>query len=533
MSVIGTAFRRERVPVPVWAVVAGLLAAATAAAVPQAFGDASERRTLVELITATPSLLAIRGVPDGTDEGAYAFFEVFTYVGLVAGLMSVFLVTRQTRQDEDLGRTELLLATPVHRRTPVVVAGWVSGAANVLLGVLVALGFLAGGLPADGSALAGTAATCVGLAYTGIAVVVAQVAPTARATNAIGVGVVAVTYLLRAAGDAVGTRSADRLTVVSAWPSWLSPIGWGQHVFPFTRQDLVPLVPCLVVAVVGVVAALVVGGRRDLGASLLRERPGRAGGRMRTSLGLAWRLHRTTVIAWAVGGAVLGAFAGGLGTTAIDTIGDDPSVTKLLETLVPGGRGALLDEFVAAVVGITSILAAAAGIGALNRAAEDDREGRSELLLATPVGRVRRLAEWLGVGVGAAVLVAVATGAVGGLCFVATGSGTDRFWSTVAAGLAQLPAALVLVAFAAVLGVVLPRAAGWLVWVALGLALVLGQFGGLLRVPDWARQISPFTHTPGVPAAHIDWSGAWWLVATAVLLGAVALVLARRQEVSP
>lgn len=531
MTVIGGAFRRERVRVPVWAVVGGLLAAATAAAVPQAFGDAAERRTLVELITATPSLLAIRGVPDGTDEGAYAFFEIFTYLGLVAGLMSVFLVTRQTRQDEDSGRAELLLAGPVHRRSPLVAAVWVATAANVLLGLLVTLGFAAGGLPTSGSALAGTAATCVGLAYTGVAVVVAQVAPTARSTNTIGVGVVAATYLLRAAGDAVGTRSADGLTVTSAWPSWLSPIGWGQHVFPFTRQDWGPLVPCLVVAVVGVTAALVVRGRRDLGASLLRERPGRADGRLRTSLGLAWRLHRTTVLAWAVGGAVLGAFAGGLGTTAIDAIGADSSVTRLLETLVPGGRGALLDEFVAAVVGITSILAAAAGIGALNRAAEDDRDGRSELLLATPVGRVRRLGEWLGIGVGAAVAVSLTTGVVGGLAFIATG--TDRFWSTVAAGLAQIPAALVLIGVAAVVAVALPRIAGWLVWVALGVALLLGQFGGLLRVPDWARQISPFTHTPGVPAAHVDWAGAWWLLGVAVFLGIVALVLARRQETRP
>jgi len=528
MSVVGSAFRRERVRVPVWALIAGVLAAATAAAIPQAFGDATERRTVIELITATPSLLAIRGIPDGTDEGAFAYAEIFTYLGLVAGLMSVFLVTRQTRQDEDTGRAELLLGTPVHRRGPLTAAVVVATAANVALGLLVTLGFASGGLPVPGSAGAGLAVTCVGLAYTGVAAVVAQVAPTSRATNGIGVGIVAGTFTARAAGDALGTRSADGLTVTSAWPSWLSPIGWGQHVFPFTRQDWSPLVPCLVVAAVGVAAALVLRGRRDLGASLLRERPGPADGRLRTSLGLAWRLHRTTVLAWAVGGAVLGAFAGGLGTTAIDAIGADVSVTTLLETLVPGGRGALLDEFVAAVVGITAVLAAAAGIGALDRAAEDDRDGRSALLLATPVGRVRRLAEWLGIGVAAAVAVALTAGVVGGLAFVATG--TDRFWSTVAAGLAQLPAALVLVGFSAVVGVVLPRIAGWLVWVALGVALLLGQFGGLLRVPDWARQISPFTHTPGVPAAHVDWSGAWWLLGVAVALGVLALVLARRQE---
>ncbi|WP_261783858.1 hypothetical protein [Curtobacterium sp. TC1] len=82
MSVIGTALRRERVRIPVWALVAALLAGATAAAVPQAYGTLTERRSLVEVITASPSLLALRGVPDGTGEGAYAFFEVFTCLGL-------------------------------------------------------------------------------------------------------------------------------------------------------------------------------------------------------------------------------------------------------------------------------------------------------------------------------------------------------------------------------------------------------------------------------------------------------------------
>ncbi|WP_261783856.1 hypothetical protein [Curtobacterium sp. TC1] len=43
--------------------------------------------------------------------------------------------------------------------------------------------------------------------------------------------------------------------------------------------------------------------------------------------------------------------------------------------------------------------------------------------------------------------------------------------------------------------------------------------------------MSPFTHTPGVPAELVDWSAAWWLLAVAAVLGTVALVLAHRREV--
>lgn len=122
VSVIETALRRGRVRIPVWALVAALLAGATAAGVPQAYGTLTERRSLVEVLTASPSLLALRGVPDGTGEGASAFIEVFTDLGLTAGLVSVFLVTRHTRADEETGRAELVRATPVRRRSPVVAA---------------------------------------------------------------------------------------------------------------------------------------------------------------------------------------------------------------------------------------------------------------------------------------------------------------------------------------------------------------------------------------------------------------------------
>ncbi|WP_157071525.1 hypothetical protein [Curtobacterium ammoniigenes] len=195
---------------------------------------------------------------------------------------------------------------------------------------------------------------------------------------------------------------------------------------------------------------------------------------------------------------------------------------------MPGGQGALLDLFVAAMLGIGSVLGAAAGIGALSRAADDDRAGRSELLLAAPVSRVRQFGEWLALGLVAAALVDLVAGAVGAACFAA--GGQPRFWSTIEAGAAQIPASVAVVAVAALLSAVLPRASGWLSWTILVTAVVLGQFGGVLQIPEWARQVSPFSHTPGVPAAHVDWSGAWWLVAVTIAVGMVALVLARRQD---
>ena len=107
-------------------------------------------------------------------------------------------------------------------------------------------------------------------------------------------------YALRAAGDALGTPGPRRtLTLQPAWPSWLSPIGWGQQTLAFTDEPLV--------AGRGARRArggrdrasrCVVHSRRELGASLLPERAGRATARADAAArrsALAWRLQWPTL----------------------------------------------------------------------------------------------------------------------------------------------------------------------------------------------------------------------------------------------
>jgi ABC-2 type transport system permease protein len=108
--------------------------------------------------------------------------------------------------------------------------------------------------------LAGAATASVGLVFIGCAAVIAQLAPTSRSANGISGALVGAAFVLRAIGDAAGTPGADGLSVTSAWPSWLSPIGWGQQVHAFTQQNAAPL--ALSVAVAGVAAASATDARQ-------------------------------------------------------------------------------------------------------------------------------------------------------------------------------------------------------------------------------------------------------------------------------
>jgi ABC-2 type transport system permease protein len=305
-------------------------------------------------------------------------------------------------------------------------------------------------------------------------------------------------------------------------------------VFAFTQQNLAPLAIAILVAVLGGAIALFAQSRRDLDSSILRERNGRATGspRLRSPLALAWRQQWPSVVGWAVGGALLGSLAGSLAGRIADTADLAPTLQKLLELFVPGGRGQLIDLLVAAIIGIAGVLAAGAGVQTILRARGEESDGRAELVLAAPVRRSSWLLAWVSVAVIAATLVALATGLVAGLSFAGASDARDRLWSSLAAGVAQLPAALTFVAITTLVFVILPRATVALGWGLLALGFIIGQFGALMQFPDWLRKVSPFAHTPSIPANGVDWSGAIVLVVISAALIGVSLALVRERQLT-
>lgn len=526
--------RRDRVTLPIWIAATALMAYASAAGVAVEFPTAESRAQVLKLAVATPSLMALRGLPDGSSLGSYVYFQVFTYLAVLAGLMSTFFVVRHSRADEERGRVELMRSAPIRATTALWSTMILGVVANGVLGLAVAGGFAAGGLELSGSLGAGLATASVGIVFVAITALVAQFTPTSRSANGVSAALVGLAFALRAIGDAAGTPRADGLSVSAAWPSWLSPIGWGQQVFAFTQQNLSPLGLALGAAALAGATALVVQSRRDLGSSILRERSGREFGspRLRSPLALAWRQQWPSIAGWAVGGALLGSLAGSLAGRIADTAGLAPTLQKLLELFVPGGRGQLIDLLVAAIIGIAGVLAAGAGVQTILRVRGEESDGRTELVLAAPVSRRAWLLAWVSIAVVAATLVALATGLVAGLSFAGTSDAADRFWSSLVAGVAQLPAALTFVAITTVIFVVLPRATVALGWGLLALGFFVGQFGALMQFPDWLRKVSPFAHTPSIPAAGVDWSGAVVLLVISAAMIALSLALVRERQLT-
>ncbi|WP_167047862.1 polyketide antibiotic transporter [Salinibacterium sp. ZJ454] len=524
--------RRDRWLLPIWILGIGLLGGAIGTAISGQFADVAERASIAALASANPAFLFLRGLPDGLSIGALAFFQSFSFIGVLAGFMSTFLVVRHTRADEELGRAELVGSTPIRRSTALAATIALGVIANLLLIVVVAVGYIVGGLPAGGSITAALAVGSVGLFFVGATAVVVQFLPSGRASNGVAAALVGAAYLIRGIGDALGTPNAQLTRVTPSGLSWLSPIGWGQATRPFSEPTLAPLVLSSAGFGLLAIAALTLRSRRDLGASLVPERRGRPGARLggRSVLGLAWRLQRSTLLGWCIGVAVLGSIAGGLGPVVAEAVEGNPSLSNLIANLVPGTTADVVHIFTSALLGIGGVLAGAAGVQAVLRLRAEEAEGRAELLLATPVSRPRWVGATLVVATGSVLAVCTVIGTVTGIAIANSSGDVAAVARFSGAALAHTPAALVFVAITALVFAIVPRLTIPLGWGLLVIGLVLGQFGALLQLPEWLQNISPFHHSSALPVEDLNVAAASVLLATAVLGAALAMVLIRRRD---
>ncbi|MET3919454.1 polyketide antibiotic transporter [Arthrobacter sp. UYEF20] len=525
---------RDRVTLPVWILGIALLGYATSNAVVTHFGDETARTAIITLAASNPAFLFVRGLPDGTGTGAVVFFQGYAFTAVLAGLMSTFLVVRHTRADEELGRAELLGSVPLPRAASLGATLLLGAAANLVLAVSVAAGFTVAGLPISGAVGAGAAVGAVGVFFVATAAAVAQIMPSGGSANGAAAGLVGAAYLIRGTGDALGTPAADLLHVTNAWPSLLSPIGWGQRSRPFTSPDPAPLLALLAAALILATAAVLIRERRDLGASLLPQREGRerAGAFGTSFVGLAWRLQRSTLAGWCVGAATLGAVAGLLGPLVTETVSGVASLKELITRLVPGGRAELIDVFITALLGMAGVFAAAAGIQAVLRLRAEEVEGRAELLLAVPRSRARWLGANLFIAAGSAVVISGTAGAAAAIGLGISGAANGPAGMLVPAALAHVPAALVFLTATSLVFGAAPRLSIPLGWGMLAVGLILGEFGDLFGLPVWLQDLSPFRHSSAMPVEPFDPAGALAMSVVAVGLAALASFCLRRRELT-
>lgn len=510
--------RRDRWMLLWWGLGTMLLYVSQAVSVDDLYATQAEFDRAAASMEGNAAFIAMAGPARALNTtGGQVFWQASAFGAIVAGLMSMFIVGRHTRAEEETGRDELLRATAVGRLAPTTAALIAAAIANVLLGVLVAGSLVLYGLAVADSIGTGVGLTLCGWFFSATALVAAQLTTSTRATYGVAGIVIAVSYVLRAVGD-VGNGVA----------SWLSPIGWYQAMHPFSGLRWWPAL----LLVAGTAAAATVAYRlfvgRDYGSGVLAARPGppRAPTTLSGGFGLAWRLQRAPMLSWTAGMFALGLVYGSMGNDVSDLVGDSETSQEMFLQ----GSSDIVEGFYATSMIMLALIVCGFAISSTLRPRGEEDDGHLEVVLATALPRSRWLLAHVAMTV-AGTAAALATAGVGLAVGYSLVTGTsDELWHLSVPLLQYAPAVLVLSGVARLLYGVSPRLMV-VAWLPLILAAVVMLFGDLLSIPQWVQDVSPFEHLALVPAQDVDWAALVGVALVAVALSVAGQLAFRWRDV--
>ena len=511
--------RRERARITIWIASIVLVVVATVASVKGLYPSQAELDSAAAASKDNVAAIIFNGPPQGLDTvGGEVAFQTGTFGLILMGLMSLFVLGRLTRGEEQSGRAELLRALPIGQRSlqgasMITVVGM-----NVLAGGLVALALTALGLPATGSLVFGISFALFGLFMTAVTLVAAQMSANTRVVYGLGGAVIGGAFVLRAVGD-IGDGTI----------SWLSPIGWVQKSRPFAGEQWWPFL--IVIAATGALTwlAIVLARRRDLGTGLVADRPGRATAApsLDSPIGLATRLQRGALVGWSLGLVVLAIAYGSITNSINDFARDNQALTDIIAAQ---GHGTLVEQYLAMSFRILALVGTAFAVQSTLRIRGEETSMHAEQILATPVSRRRWASSHLAMASGGTLVVLVLVGLTFGASDAAVTGERDAIWQSMIGALSFAPAVLVFVGLTVAMIGLVPRASS-LPWAALAVAFVLAMFGQLLDLPTWIEDLSPFAHVPPYPSTTLRVLPLVVLSAIAAALTALGLVGLRQRDI--
>lgn len=532
---IRLALRRDRIKLPAWILVVAAALAANVPAVTEMYGNTAEKQ-ISYAASMAPSLAGrIFGGPlSGANLGAIVINETFLFTAIAVIFMSILCVVRHTRQNEETGRSELIGSAIVGRNASLGAALIITVAANIVFAVLCAFSLIAADLPVDGSIGTAAALGGLGIMFAGIAAVTAQISDSARGANSMAAAVLGIIFVLRALGDSLGDLKQSGLGVVSAWPSWLSPLGWAQQIHPYTEKNwwLFGLMAAFFAATIAV--AFYFNDRRDLGMGMVsaHKGPAVAPRALLSAQGLANRLQRGILRGWMVGAVLTGLMVGLIAKEFSKLFEENDAARRYLEAL--GSGTSFVDIYFSAMLALMGIIFAGYTVQALQRLRSEEANGQLEPVLATSVSRSRWIMSHVLFVLGGTIAMLVVLGLSAGFMYwlVANGVAASEIWRIARASLVQIPAIMVLAGVVVAAFGLLPRLVIAVAWSAFGLCLFISQFAAILKLPQWVVNASPFTHLPSVPAEPVRYAPLLILMIVAAALVMIGGIAFRRRDIT-
>ena len=536
--------RRDRVKLPVWIFVIVIMMVSLPLAMHATAGTPQE---LAGLQAQFQSGSAVMNLITGPFQmvngqiglGGLTLVKAELFTAVLIAFFATLLVIRHTRQNEELGATELMESEQVSRFAPLTAAVIVSLVSIALVVILSALGIIATvsgisggwgvGAPSvsAGAWLFALEIGGVGLAFTSIAALVSQLTETSANANSILGGIIGVTYLLRGIGDVVATNTVSGMPKMTIW-SWFSPFGWAEATHSLTFANWEYLLIPVIFSVILLPLSYFMLSRRDLGSGLLPSRKGRtrATGFLLSPFGLTAKLQRNIFLGWLVGNLVLVAVIGGVANQITTVYSGSAAMKQTIQSL-GGTSGALnIATLLSGILVYVVLLVAAYCLQALSKARHEESSGHLENLLATKTSRISWLLKYVAFAVVGATVILMLSGLVTALSANISGvTPTLNLWDYSRNMLAYWPVALAFVGIYVFCFGLLPRLANaisWVLYVALiCVEMFLSLFAALFHWSDSVKNFLPlqaFTKIFSGIANSNDWLVYWLTILFALIL---------------
>ncbi|NEE00112.1 ABC transporter permease [Phytoactinopolyspora halotolerans] len=519
-TLIRFGLRRDRFKLPAWLLGITVLLSLFLSAVSENTKTEEQRQDLSRFMEG--ALGALFGPGYGRDDVTAERYVVGVY-GLfffvLAALMSLQLVARHTRAEEQSGRAELVRAGVVGRHAQLAAALTIAAGANVALALTLSGVMAANGYAGADGLLFGAGIAAVGMVFAGITALTVQVTEYARTATGIAGAALGAAWAVRAVGDMMREHGSPL--------SWFSPLAWSNQTRPYADGRWWPLLLSLGLAAAAAATGFALSTRRDVGAGLAAARPGApvAAPWLRSPLAAAFRLQRASLIWWTAALAAFGFIFGGLA----DQVADPENISEDRIEMFGGSLDTLVDGYLGMITLLTAALAGIMVFLGVQAVRAEETTGRAEPMLATAISRGAWFGSYLAVvSIGLVVLLTLVglTTGVGAALSVGDGS---YVWQMTTSHLAHAPGVLVLLGIAALLFGVLPKLIGT-TWVAIGYGLFVGLFGTIMDMSQSARNLSPLEHTGQPPLDSVSWSTVLVLLVVAVVLMGAGLAGFRHRD---
>lgn len=483
-------FRLDRIRIPIWIISLTFFTIIVPTAFKDLYSSQQERDAMAQTM-ANPAMTAMTGPADLSNYtvGVMTAHQMLLMTAAIVGLMSILLVTRHTRADEEDGRLEMVRSLPTGRLSYLNAALLVVAVTCIGLALINGFGLYALGIESmdlEGSLLYGTALGATGLFFAGVTAVFAQLSDSARGTIGYSIAVLLIAYLFRAITDV----SNEKL-------SWISPLAWVTKAKVYDTNNWWPIVLMLAVSLVLYIVANYLNAIRDLDRGFLPSKAGRkyASRFLQSPIGLALRLQRIGIISWAIGMYVLGASYGSVLGSLESFFSDNEAMKQLFQ---PTEGVTLVEQFIPMLMIVISLLGTIPPIMAINKLRGEEKKERIVHLLGRTVSRTKLLGSYFIISiVNGFVMISLAAL---GLWSAGTAvvEGGLSFGMIFGAAMSYYPAMLVMISLAVLLIGLYPKLTSF-IWLYVFYSFIVLYLGGLFQFSDWVGNISPFGPVPQIP----------------------------------